>query len=182
MKIYLIERNKEKFKYLVPYFDEQEDVVLINSDFRTFLQNNQVECIVSPANSSGFMTGGYDLAIIEYFGREVQDKVQKYILQNLNGNQPVGTSFIIDINDEHKLIHTPTMDRPSKIKDESVVYQCMKQTLLTAKQNNIESILIPMFGGATGGLKPQVIARMMRYAYDEIKIEEELENIRKLKQ
>ena len=74
------------------------------------------------------------------------------------------------------------MDRPSRIKDESIVYQCMKQTLLTAKQNNIESILIPMFGGATGGLKPQVIARMMRYAYDEIKIEEELENIRKLKQ
>lgn len=180
MKIYLIERNKEKFKYLVPYFDELEDVVLINSDFRTFLQNNHVECIVSPANSSGFMTGGYDLAIVDYFGREVQDKVQDYISQNLNGNQTVGTSFIIDINDNHKLIHTPTMNRPSRIKDESVVYQCMRETLLTAKQNNVQSILIPMFGGSTGGLKPQVIARMMKYAYDEFKMEEELKNIRKL--
>lgn len=184
MKIYIIERNEDKFKYLVPYFDDLEDVVLINSDFRTFLQNNYVQCIVSPANSKGFMTGGFDMAIIDYFGRTVQDKVQNYIIENCDGEQKVGTSFIIDINKEHKLIHTPTMIRPSKIKDERVIYHCMRQTLLTAKQNNIESILIPMFGGSTGGLSPKLIAKIMRYAYDQINLKDEeinLENIRKLK-
>ena len=130
------------------------------------------------------MTGGYDLAIIDYFGRTVQDKVQNYIIENYDGEQEVGTSFIIDINEQHKLIHTPTMIKPSKIKDKSVVYHCMRQTLLTAKQNNIESILIPMFGGSTEGLKPETIAKIMRYAYDQINLKEEdidLEKIKRLR-
>lgn len=185
MKIYLIEKNKEKFKYLVPYFDELEDVVLINSDFRTFMNSNEIECIVSPANSYGIMDGGYDLAIINYFGRSVQDKVQEHIIKNYYGEQPVGTSFLININESQKLIHTPTMRTPDRIKDETIIYQCMRTTLLTAKQNNIKSILIPMFGGLTGGIHPNIIARMMRYAYDQVNSPQEepnWENIRKLKQ
>ena len=57
---------------------------------------------------------------------------------------------------------------PSKIKDERVIYQCMRTTLITAKQNNIENILIPMFGGLTGKIHPHTIAKMMKLAYDQI--------------
>lgn len=185
MKIYIIEKDKEKFKYLVPYFDEIEDVYLINTDFKTFIQNNYVECIVSPANSFGLMDGGYDMAITKYFGTNIQDKVQQYIIENYYGEQPIGTSFIIDINDNQKLIHTPTMRTPSRIKDELVIYQCMRTTLITAIQNNIESILIPMFGGLTGCIHPQVIAKMMLYAYEQVQNppqEIRWENVKSLKQ
>ena len=51
MKIYIIEKDKDKFKYLVPYFDDLEDVILINTDFNTFMNEYNIECIVSPANS-----------------------------------------------------------------------------------------------------------------------------------
>lgn len=168
MKIYIIEKNKDKFKYLVPYFDDLENVVLVNADFISFMNEYNIECVVSPANSYGIMDGGYDQAIINYFGKELQNKVQKYIIENYYGEQPVGTSFMIDINEHQKLIHTPTMRKPSKIKDKRVIYQCMRTTLITAKQNNIENILIPMFGGLTGGIHPHIIAKMMRYAYDQI--------------
>lgn len=168
MKIYIIEQNKDKFKYLVPYFDDLDDVILINTDFISFMKEYDIECIVSPANSYGIMDGGYDQAIINYFGKNLQTKVQNYIIENYYGEQPVGTSFIIDINENQKLIHTPTMRIPSKIKDERVIYQCMRTTLITAKQNNVENIVIPMFGGLTGGIHPNKIGKMMRYAYDQI--------------
>ncbi|MBQ7790394.1 MAG: macro domain-containing protein [Bacilli bacterium] len=168
MKIYIIERNKDNFKYLVPYFDDLEDVVLVNTDFKTFMDEYYVECIVSPANSYGLMDGGYDKAIKMYFKEDIQEKVQNYIIKNYYGEQPIYTSFIIDINDKQKLMHTPTMRIPEKIIDERAIYQCMRSVLIEAKQNNIESILIPMFGGLTGGVHPQNISKMMRLAYDQI--------------
>ena len=68
MKIYIIEQNKDKFKYLVPYFDDLDDVILINTDFISFMKEYDIVCIESPANSYGIMDGGYDQAIINYFG------------------------------------------------------------------------------------------------------------------
>lgn len=184
MKIYIIERDIEKFKYLVPYFDNLENVILINSDFKICMQKYDIQCIVSPANSFGIMTGGYDKAIIDYFGKNVQNKVQNYIKNNYNKEQPVATSFIIDIDNNKKLIHTPTMRIPKRIKDERIIYRCMKATLLIAIQNNIQSILIPLFGGSTGRVHPDVIAQLMKEAYNEVYVyNQEIENdyIKRLK-
>lgn len=169
MKIYLIERDFEKFKYLKVYFKDLENVCLVNSDFETFIKNNFVQCVVSPANSFGLMDGGYDLALIEWYGEQLQERVQKYIIDNYCGEQPVGTSFIIETNrDNQFLIHTPTMRIPSIIKDDLVIYQCMRTTLMLAKENNIESILIPMFGCLTGGVSPQRVSKLMRLAYEQL--------------
>ena len=64
-----------------------------------------MECIVSPANSYGLMDGGYDLAITKYFGKELMKEVQEYIIKHFHGEQPVATSFCIDIpNTKKKLI------------------------------------------------------------------------------
>ena len=133
------------------------------------MQKTNVECIVSPANSFGLMDGGYDLAISEWFGPQLQKNVQQYIIDNFWGEQPVGTSFIIDANEKgQKIIHTPSMQTPREIVDPFVVYQCMRTTLMCAYQNNVKSILIPLFGGGCGGVHPQTIAKMMKLAYDQI--------------
>lgn len=168
MKIYLIEREINKFKYLKAYF-ENEDVILINDDFKNFINKNIVQCIVSPGNSFGLMDGGYDLALTEWYGNQLQDRVQKYIINNYYGEQPVGTSFIIETKkDNQYLIHTPTMRTPQEIIEPRIIYQCMRTTLIVAKRNNIESILIPMFGGSVGNVKPQVIAKLMWLAFKQI--------------
>lgn len=57
---------------------------------------------------------------------------------------------------------------PNKIKDKQVIYQAMRTTLIEAKKNNINSIVIPMFGGKTGGTHPNDVAKLMRLAYDQI--------------
>lgn len=169
MKIYLIERDYRKWMFLKAYFD-QEDVELVNDSFENFMEQNKVQCIVSPANSFGLMDGGYDLAITECYGVQLQERVQQYIIEHFYGEQPVGTSFIIKTNkDDQYLIHTPTMQTPQLIEDPRVIYQCMRTTLIEARKNNIESILIPMFGGSCGGVKPQIVAKMMWTAYTQLK-------------
>lgn len=168
MKIYIIEKDFNKFKYLKLYFND-EDVILINESFEQFMKNTKVQCVVSPANSFGIMDGGYDLVLTKWYGKQLQKRVQKYIMKNYYGEQPVGSSFIIETRkDNQYLIHTPTMRTPEKIVDTRIIYQSMRTTLIVAKQNKIESILIPMFGGLTGCVRPQVIAEMMYLGYYQI--------------
>ena len=168
MKIYIIEKLRQRMEYIKHYF-RHDDIVFVEEDFFSFMQKANVECIVSPANSFGLMDGGYDLALSEWFGPQLQKKVQQYIIDNFWGEQPVGTSFIIDANEKgQKLIHTPSMQTPREIVDPFVVYQCMRTTLMCAYQNNVKSILIPLFGGGCGGVHPQTIAKMMKLAYDQI--------------
>lgn len=168
MKIYLIEKDFNKFKYLQLYFKD-ENVILVNESFEKFMKSTKVQCVVSPANSFGIMDGGYDLALTKWYGKQLQKRVQKYIIENYYGEQPVASSFIIDTKkDNQYLIHTPTMRTPEKIVDTRIIYQSMRTTLMVAKQNQIESILIPMFGGLTGCVKPQVVAEMMYLGYCQI--------------
>jgi len=112
------------------------------------------------------MDGGYDAAITRWFGRELMEKVQEYIIENYYGEQPVASSFIIDTNKEGiKIIHTPTMRIPSAISDPMVVYHSMRSTLIEAIKADVKCVVIPAFGGATGGLEYSIIAYMMRKAY-----------------
>ena len=56
------------------------------------------------------------------------------------------------------------MINPSLIDDPNVVFDCTKSTLEVAKENDVKSIVIPAFGGACGGLAPNVIAEKMHNA------------------
>ena len=169
MFIYLLDNNPSMVAEWKRAFKGVSDVRVICEDFATFMDENNVECVVSPANSYGFMDGGFDLAITEYFGDELMEKVQRLILKNYYGEQPVGTSLICRIPQTDKyLIHTPTMRVPSIIKDPMVVYHCMRSTMIKALNNGIGTIVIPAFGGKCGQLDYGVIADLMREAYNQI--------------
>ena len=113
------------------YFDRIENVEIVHNEFSDFMNTHEIECVVSPANSFGLMDGGYDLAIIEWFGYELMERVQKFITEYFYGEQPVATSFSIYTGYKQiKLIHTPTMREPESIKEPLVIYQCMRTTLI----------------------------------------------------
>ena len=169
MKIYLLDRNNTIVECWKDCFKDCEDVEVVCDDFARFMSSHDVECVVSPANAFGLMDGGYDLAISKYFGWDLQKKVQKYIIDNYFGEQPVGSSIIVDINDKQKLIHTPSMRTPSHIKDPMVVYSCMRTCLMLAIKNNIKSIVIPAFGGECGNVSFSLLAEMMFQAYQQVK-------------
>jgi len=170
MKIYFVEKNPNKLEKLKLYFKDETNIEYINSDFIEFMKNHKVDCVVSPANAFGLMDGGFDKAITKWYGENLQRKVQDYIIKNYYGEQPVGTSFIIETGkDNEYLIHTPTMRLPERIIDPRVIYQCMRTSLIEAKKHNIESIVIPMFGGTTGCIDSNKVAEMMYEGYKQLK-------------
>lgn len=167
LKIYLLDINPKMCKAWERCFAEIHNVEIICADFTDFMNSHKnIDCIVSPANAYGLMDGGYDLAITKFFGNDLQKKVQKYIIENLYGEQPIGTSIIIDTDkDEIKLIHAPTMRTPSKIIDYTVIYHCMRSALITALNNGVKNMVIPAFGACTGGVHFDIVTELMWRAY-----------------
>lgn len=169
MKIYLLDRKAVMEDCWNAYFSNELDVTVVCDNLAHFLDAFEVDCVVSPANSYGLMDGGFDLALSEYFGWNLQERVQKYIVKHFKGEQPVATSFIIDTGIRGiKLIHTPTMRRPFAVKDPMIVYQCTRTSIMCALENNIESIVFPAFCGEYGEVSPKVIAKLMYEAYKQV--------------
>ena len=146
MKIYLLDVNKSVTncwsKYFVNLRDENE-VQIVNQDLATFLKSHpEIDAVVSPANAFGLMDGGYDKAITNYFGKGLMEKVQKAILEDWFGEQPVGTSIVVPIDKDTILIHTPSMRVPEPIVDSRIVYQCMRTSLISAIHYNATNVVI----------------------------------------
>lgn len=145
------------------------DNVKIHRGF--FESLDKVDCLVSPANSFGLMDGGMDLAITNYFGTQLQERVQKVILSDYYGEQPIGTSFIVETKSEKipYLSHTPTMRVPRMIHNTDNVYRAMKSMLISVlKHGEIKSVACPALGAGVGRLHPSIVAYQMKLAYDHV--------------
>ena len=170
--VVLLDINEKMTDALDKQFGEIDGVEIATSDFGEFMcAHPEVDGIVSPANSFGLLTGGYDKAIRDYFGKALQDAVRAKILSDYFGEQTVGTCIVVDIPNApgKKLLHTPTMRTPSVIRDHQVVYQCMRSALIAALANDIKCMIVPAFGGSAGRVPHEVIAFNMRLAWDQIR-------------
>lgn len=169
MKIYFLDRNEAMISAWKNWFGDTVNIE--KTEFEDFMNlHSEVDIIVSPANSFGLMDGGYDLAITEYFGEELMHCVQEKIIKEWYGEQPVATSISVKIpNSDKWLIHTPTMRTPEIIKDERIIYQCTRTTLIEANKLGLDSIVIPAFGGGVGNVEPDIIAKYMYIAYEQVK-------------
>jgi O-acetyl-ADP-ribose deacetylase (regulator of RNase III) len=133
----------------------------------------EFDCMVSAANSFGLMDGGVDAAIIRFFGSSLMERVQQRILQEYLGEQPVGTSIIVETGHPKHLFvaHTPTMRVPMPIARTDNVYCAMWAMLLAVRVHNqrdarlIEVVACPGLGTATGRVPPEGAARQMALAY-----------------
>jgi O-acetyl-ADP-ribose deacetylase (regulator of RNase III) len=172
-KLILVDINIDLCNAWEKAFANFEEVVVVNDSFQHI---KEFDCMVSPANSFGLMDGGIDAAIINFFGKELEYAVQDYIIDNYQGEQPVGTSFIIETLDEFHpyLAHTPTMRIPSMISHTENVYYAMKAMLSAVRNFNIidpkiRTVLCPGLGTATGRVQPEMAAQQMLLAYKSFK-------------
>jgi O-acetyl-ADP-ribose deacetylase (regulator of RNase III) len=110
-------------------------VEIVNGRFEDL---EEFDCMVSAADSFGLMDGGVDLAITDYFGVELKYRVQEKIIRDYLGEQPVGTSFIVETgNPKHRFVaHTPTMRVPMRIATTDYVFAAMWAMLVAVHQHN----------------------------------------------
>jgi O-acetyl-ADP-ribose deacetylase (regulator of RNase III) len=152
------------------YFRDFPDVEIFNGYFQ---EVSEFDCMVSAANSFGLMDGGVDLGIIEFFGQELMYRVQQRIIDEYLGEQPVGTSMIVETNHpQHPFIaHTPTMRIPMQIALTDHVYLAMWSMLLAIRKHNqagakpIKIVVCPGLGTGTGKVPALEAARQMALAY-----------------
>lgn len=151
-------------------FTVHPEVSVVNGRFQ---QLEAFDCMVSAANSFGLMDGGVDLAIARFFGDALVARVQSMILRDYLGEQPVGTSVIVETAHlKHPFIaHTPTMRIPMSISTTDNVYVAMWAMLLAVHRHNrtaatpIGTVACPGLGTGTGEMAPEEAARQMEIAY-----------------
>ena len=91
MKLILADINAAMCRSWKIYFEGLPNVTIYQGYFESI---PEYDCMVSAANSFGLMDGGIDLAISQFFGWELQERVQNRIIREWYGEQPVGTSMI----------------------------------------------------------------------------------------
>jgi O-acetyl-ADP-ribose deacetylase (regulator of RNase III) len=134
------------------------------------------DAIISPANSFGFMDGGIDLVYSEYFGWELEERLQNKIREMFYGEIPIGVATIIETNNKNikYLISAPTMRVPAIVSNTVNAYLAFRASLIEVikfNKNNEQkllSILCPGLGTLTGNISPKKCAIQMKYAYDSI--------------
>ncbi len=134
----------------------------------------RADALVSPANSFGFMDGGFDYSISEIFNWKIQPVVQ-YVIRNKHaGELVVGAAEIVATGNEQfpYLVCAPTMRVPQNVADTVNAFLAMRATLLAVKSFNaengdvIKSIAIPGLCTGVGRMPFDRCARQMRAAYD----------------
>ena len=183
----LVDLNKELCDEFEKEFQGLDLVTVQHGGF----EKVEFDCIVSAANSFGLMDGGVDGAITDYFGPQLMNRVQEYIIEFYHGEQPVGTSFIIRGNEEVKMgtnkyvAHTPTMRVPMSIRNTDNVYQAMRAMLIAVQEfnneidrnkktypenfyylNRINTVACTGLGTFCGRIPYPRAAKEMRLAYD----------------
>ena len=170
LKLILVSPQRDLCQAWEKHFKDLPDIEISHGFFEKL---EEFDCMVSAANSFGLMDGGVDLAIVNFFGRQLEKRVQQYILDNYLGEQPIGTSMIVETGHlKHPFVaHTPTMRLPMSISLTDNVYTAMWAMLLAVYRHNqtepikIQTIACPGLGSATGRVPPDEAARQMALAY-----------------
>ncbi|MBS1793214.1 MAG: macro domain-containing protein [Acidobacteria bacterium] len=170
LRLILVDPVRELCAAWKRHFKGLRGVRVVNGRFENL---PEFDCLTSAANSFGLMDGGVDLAIVGFFGIELMDRVQARIVDEYLGEQPVGTSLIVETgHPRHPFVaHTPTMRVPMPITRTDNVYTAMWALLVAIDRHNrtaerkIESLACPGLGTATGRVPPDEAARQMALAY-----------------
>lgn len=174
MKIQLIDLNKKMCKQWKCHFKSDKDVIVHHGDFFSL----PADCIVSPANSFGFMDGGLDLLISEKLGWHIENTLQKRIQEKYFGELLVGQAELIETNvkDIPFCISAPTMRVPMVLKDTVNVYLASKAIFYLLKNVNAEhrrshgqdlinTVTISGLGTGVGQVPFDACAKQMKQGY-----------------
>lgn len=137
----------------------------------------EYDAIVTPGNSFGHMTGGFDGALVNVFGQELDERVRAHIEMAWCGELPVGNARLIELTaNPHAswIVYTPTMRVPHRLPDNSeapyiatlAAFQRIRRWNHNKPKshNSIVNVLLPVMGMGTGGLNRDYVARQMQLA------------------
>lgn len=122
------------------------------------------DAVVSPANSFGFMDGGVDWAYLQFFGTDLQTRVQMVIRLQKFQELLVGSAVVVPTYHEaiRFVIVAPTMRVPKIITDPGDVMLAARAAIRVALDFRFDHIVMPGMGTGCGQVQPDIAARAMR--------------------
>lgn len=152
MRILVFDKNPS----VLATFASCQDVDVFHGD----LSNLDVDAVVSPANSFGFMDGGIDHAYSTLFGWKVQADLQDRLALLPFGELLVGQALILPTGYSRIpwLISAPTMRVPKQIFDANDVMMATRAAISEATAKGLRSLALPGMGTGCGLLPPDVAA------------------------
>lgn len=143
-----------------------------------------VDAIVSPANSFGFMDGGIDRLYVARFGHSIQDRVQQRIKTDHAGELLVGSAAIVETDDETIpfLLAAPTMRVPMALESSINPYLAARAVFLLIRDgtfssgtysgqpisSHVKSIGFPGLGTGVGRVPPTQCSKQVRAAIEDV--------------
>ncbi len=141
----------------------------------------RTDAAVSPANSFGWMRGGIDAVYARTFP-DIEQQVRSAVLAYHGGELPVGEALLVPTGYPSPawLISAPTMREPGEQLPADTVhpYLAARATLRlwagaalengTPVRHVVRSIALPGLGTGVGGASPQLCARQVAAAWDEV--------------
>ena len=136
----------------------------------------QYDAIITPGNGHGHMTGGFDGALIDVFGQELDERVRADIERNWLGELPVGNARMYHLGREEAtwVVYSPTMRVPKILEANSeapyistlAAFQRINRYNLNKPklEPHITDILLPMMAGGTARLDAHTVVRQMQLA------------------
>ncbi|MCB9359236.1 macro domain-containing protein [Candidatus Woesearchaeota archaeon] len=150
---------------------EKDNVEVIKGD----IFKQETDAVVTSANSFGLMDAGIDKAMCDFFGNDLENRVQEKIKGFYFGEIPVGNALVIETfyYGIPYMICAPTMRVPMRLKESVNVYLATRAALIAAYHHNIpnetiKTITFPGMGTITGKMPYEDVARQMHTAYENI--------------
>lgn len=168
MKLHFVDDNSDVANALATAFKDHQEVTVATGDLLRFAKN----CVVSPANSQGFMDGGIDRAFVSFFGAGIELRVRDAVGRLPEGRMQIGSSLIV--NTGHLMIPfllvAPTMENPEMV-DALNAYRAMRAILRIASAHAEigRAVFCPGLCTGVGGVAPSVAAKEMLRAYEDWK-------------
>jgi O-acetyl-ADP-ribose deacetylase (regulator of RNase III) len=166
MKLRFVDINPLVAEALAESFSSHPEVEVRSGD----ILEEARHCLVSPANSFGFMDGGIDASYTAFFGLKLQSAVQAAISRRPEGMLPVGAALVVRTGHERIpfLIVAPTMETPGEV-PASHAGRALRAVLrlMDAHPETGEDVYCPGLATHTGRVAPREASQSMLAAYED---------------
>ena len=161
MKLHLVDTDAEVAFALQTAFAPFREVQVRHGDLLSIAEH----CVVSPANSYGFMDGGFDRDLFSFFGPQEESPVEGATAQRREGYLPVGASLLVRTGHRRIpfLLVAPTMVLPEQV-EPLHAYRAMLAVLRVAPAS-FPHVFCPGLATGVGSVAPAEAAEQMARAY-----------------
>jgi O-acetyl-ADP-ribose deacetylase (regulator of RNase III) len=166
MKLHLIDSNLEVAAAMQTAFARFAEVEVRHGDLLAVAE----QCVVSPANSFGFMDGGFDKELFCFFGPQIEIRLRDAIARRPEGLLPVGASLLLHTGQARipYLLVAPTTLLPEHVEPVNA-YRAMRAILRISRSEAAacSRIYCPGLATGVGGVAPSEAADQMARAYSD---------------